>query len=194
MTLPLFPLPDVVLLPGLVLPLYVFEPRYRELLARVRQTGEPFGISRLLPSPHPETPFEERVARLGTLAHLRHVTDHEDGTASIEVVGGERFEVQQFDHAHGYLSATVQVLPLPQGDPHEIEVLSRRLIESLARLRNTDPLRVQADVPQDPLLLATYGLALLPLSGEQREAALRASTLAERFKYLSALLHERTLN
>ena len=45
---PLFPLPDLVLFPGLVLPLYVFEQRYRDLLADVRRSGEPFGIVRIL--------------------------------------------------------------------------------------------------------------------------------------------------
>ena len=45
---PLFPLPDLVLFPGLVLPLYVFEQRYRDLLADVRRSKEPFGIVRIL--------------------------------------------------------------------------------------------------------------------------------------------------
>lgn len=194
MSLPLFPLPGVVLLPGLVLPLYIFEPRYRELLARTRRTGEPFGILRLLPASEPGRPFESRVARIGTLAHLREVVDHEDGTASILVVGGERFEVARFDTAHSYLSADVRLRPLPEGDPEVVQALARKVLESALTAHGADAERLREGAPGDPLLLATYCAALLPLSGEQREEVLLAPSLAERFETLAAWAPSRTLN
>lgn len=47
--LPLFPLPDGVLLPYELLPLHIFEPRYREMIAHVLETGSPLAVGRLAP-------------------------------------------------------------------------------------------------------------------------------------------------
>lgn len=192
MLVPLFPLPHLVLFPGQVLPLYVFEPRYRELLARVQAQEEPFGIVRILQSREESPrPFQERVARVGTLAHLVRAETHEDGTSSILVVGGERFQVQAFDTAHAYLSA--EVTPWPLGprtlDSAELEAgaeeaVARRLLADLLRLRPADAAALRENAPRDPLLLASYAAALLPLSAEQREQALEAPTLLDRLDTL----------
>lgn len=199
-TTPLFPLPDLVLFPGLVLPLYVFEQRYRDLLADVRQSGEPFGIVRILEAAdtEPQKPFQERVSKVGTLAHLRSVTDHDDGTASIVVVGGERFRILEFDLARSYLSAEIQEDPLPVG-PGEQDMtaaLSRRLLDGLLAVRAPDAEAIREHAPQEPVLLASFAATLLPLSGDQREQALDAIDLLDRLETLISFLprDERALN
>lgn len=187
MHVPLFPLPKVVLLPGQVLPLYVFEPRYRELLARVQASGEPFGIVRIVQSREASLlPFHERVARVGTLAHLLRAEQHEDGTSSILVAGGERFRVQAFDLTHAYLSAEVAPWPLepdPLGPAAE-DACARRLLSDLLRLRPEDADAIREAAPENPLLLASFAAALLPLSAEQREEVLTAPTLLGRLETL----------
>ena len=199
-TTPLFPLPDLVLFPGLVLPLYVFEQRYRDLLADTRRSGEPFGIVRILEAADaaPGKPFHERVARVGTLAHLRNVTDHDDGTASIVVVGGERFRIQSFDTSRSYLSAVVQEDPLPGGPGQEdmTGALSRRLLDGLLRTRPQDAEAIREHAPHDPLLLASFAATLLPLNGDQREQALDTIDLMDRLETLISFLprDERALN
>jgi uncharacterized protein len=199
-TTPLFPLPDLVLFPGLVLPLYVFEQRYRDLLADVRTSGEPFGIVRILETADTEPPrsFHDRVAKVGTLAHLRSVTDHDDGTASIVVVGGERFRILDFDVSRSYLSATIQEDPLPVG-PNEQDMtaaLSRRLLDGLLGVRQEEAEAIREHAPQEPLLLASFAATLLPLSGDQREQALDAIDLLDRLETLISFLprDERALN
>ena len=182
--IPLFPLPDLVLFPGLVLPLYVFEQRYRDLLADTRRSGEPFGVVRILESADEEQtkPFHDRLARVGTLAHLRSVTDHDDGTASIVVVGGERFRILDFDTSHSYLSAAIQEDPLPEG-PNQQDMtaaLSRRLLDGLLSVRAADAGAIKEHAPQEPLLLASFAATLLPLSGDQREQALDTIDLLDR--------------
>ena len=197
---PLFPLPDLVLFPGLVLPLYVFEQRYRDLLADVRRSGEPFGIVRILEAADdaPARPLHDRVSRVGTLAHLRSVTDHDDGTASIVVVGGERFRVLDFDTNHSYLSASVQADPLPEGaDTQQMaDALSRRLLDGLLSVRLSDAEAIREHAPQEPLLLASFAATLLPLSGDQREQALDSVDLLDRLETLISFLprNERSLN
>ncbi|MBB5296689.1 peptidase S16 [Deinococcus metallilatus] len=191
MRVPLFPLPNVVLFPGQVLPLYVFEPRYRELLTRVQTSGEPFGIVRIVqPREVSPLPFHERVTRVGTLAHLRRSETHEDGTSSILVVGGERFRVQDFDLTHTYLGADVTVWPLapaPLDRPAE-EAVARRLVSDLMRLRPADADAIRESAPQDPLLIASFAAALLPLDAGQRERALEAPTLLGRLETLLGFL------
>ncbi len=197
---PLFPLPDLVLFPGVVLPLYVFEQRYRDLLARVRRSGEPFGIVRIVEAAEPERPrpLEERVARVGTLAHLRSVTDHGDGTASIVVVGGERFRILGFDTSTSYLSAQTELHPLPVGDEEGemASALARRLLGGLLSARAGDAAAIREHAPQEPLLLASFAATLLPLSPDQRERALDAPDLLERMETLIGFLprDERALN
>jgi Lon protease-like protein len=197
---PLFPLPDLVLFPGLVLPLYVFEQRYRDLLADVRQSKEPFGIVRILEAggEDPSKSFQDRIAKVGTLAHLRSVTDHDDGTASIVVVGGERFRILDFDISRSYLSAAIQEDPLPEG-PGEQDMtaaLSRRLLDGLLSARATDAEAIRDHAPQEPLLLASFAATLLPLSGDQREQALDTIDLLDRLETLISFLprNDRTLN
>lgn len=188
MLVPLFPLPNVVLFPGQVLPLYVFEPRYRALLAHVQASGEPFGIVRIVPAPEAAAalPLHQRVSAVGTLAHLMQAETHEDGTSSIQVVGGERFRIQDFDLTHAYLSASVAVWPLVPGplDPAAAEAHGRRLLADLMRLRPGDAQAIRQLAPSDPLLLASFAAALLPLSGEQREEALAAGSLLDRLETL----------
>ncbi len=187
MDLPLFPLPNVVLFPGQVLPLYVFEPRYRELLARVQATGEPFGIVRIVQSRESSPlPFHERVSRVGTLAHLNKATTHEDGTSSILVVGGERFRVRDFDLSHAYLGAEVTPWPLAPDSLGEAaeDAKARSLLADLLRLRPGDADAIRQAAPQDPLLVASFAAALLPLTPEQREEALAAPSLLGRLDTL----------
>ncbi|OLV17604.1 LON peptidase substrate-binding domain-containing protein [Deinococcus marmoris] len=189
MTVPLFPLHNLVLFPGVVLPLYVFEQRYRALLLDTQASGEPFGIVQIVEtSEEVSTPFHERISRVGTLAHLQQAETHEDGTSTIVVVGGERFTVQDFDFSKPYLSAEVALWPLEDALPGQQEMVqasARKLLSDLLRLRPTEADLIRANAPQDPMLLASFAASLLPsLSGQQREDALRAPGLLDRLDVL----------
>ncbi|WP_420595557.1 LON peptidase substrate-binding domain-containing protein [Deinococcus sp.] len=193
MQIPLFPLPNFVLFPGQVVPLYVFEQRYRILLARVQQSGEAFGMTQILtPSTEDPRPLEARLALIGTLAHLREVAPHEDGTSSIMVVGGERFEIQGLNTDEPYLSAEVAMRPMQEetGDTTATihTALGSRLLSDLLRLRPEASDAIREHAPTEPLLLASFASALLPLSGEERQLALEAPTLTERLEALIGAL------
>ncbi|ADV68035.1 LON peptidase substrate-binding domain-containing protein [Deinococcus maricopensis] len=198
MSVPLFPLPNLVLLPGLVVPLYIFEPRYRALLARVQASGEPFGIVRIeVPRDASDRPVTERIARVGTLAYVREVVTHEDGTSSITVVGGERFRTVGYDESHSYLSAAVEVWPLEASpEPGVVLALAERVRVGVLAARSAEAAQAQAVMPEDAVLLASYAAAVLPLSGAERQAVLEASSLVDRLSLLVASLppHVRTLN
>lgn len=189
MQLPLFPLPNLVLLPGMVVPLYIFEERYRELLARVRDTGEPFGILHLTP---PEEGLEgmARMARMGTLAHLVNSETHEDGTSSIVVVGGERFRVLEFDDArYSYLSAEVDLVPLEQTDPEDAVVRGADVFERFAQNFPPDiQMMLRENQPTNTVLQASFVAGNMKLEGFQMQRVLEARDLSERWRVLEGFL------
>ena len=80
----LFPL-GLVLLPTEQVPLHIFEPRYRELIAECLDAGEPFGLV---------FADDDGLRRIGTLASVVEVTDRfDDGRLNVVVEGGERFRI-----------------------------------------------------------------------------------------------------
>ena len=205
MELPLFPIGEVVLLPGMGLPIYVFEPRYRELLGRVRASGEPFGIPCVLPNETESdqadqsnaSVTESQIARVGSLAHLTQVSYNQDGTAEIMVVGGERYKILGVDdQKYPYSVAEAELDPLEPSNPTWVRGLAQEVIERfLVRFQDRFG-DVRADVPEDPVLKASFVAANLRLRGLQGQRILEARTLLERFEIISELMgvEQRTLN
>jgi Lon protease-like protein len=99
--LPLFPL-DVVLLPGVPLPLHIFEPRYKEMISECLAQEKPFGVVRAK---------EEGVAEIGCTAEIITVTKkYPDGRMDIVTQGRDRFEVMHMDQERSFLRAEVLYL------------------------------------------------------------------------------------
>ena len=84
--LPLFPLPDVVLFPQEVLPLHIFEPRYRMLLRTVMAEDRRFGVVRW-------DPRQQRMAEVGCCAEILHCQTQDDDRSNIVTLGQQRFRV-----------------------------------------------------------------------------------------------------
>ena len=106
MKIPLFPL-DLVLFPGVPLPLHIFEPRYREMTAECLAANTPFGIVRA----HPEG-----LAVIGCTARIVRVLQrYPDGRSDILIQGIDRFEIEQLidagEGARSFLQAEVDILP-----------------------------------------------------------------------------------
>ena len=101
--LPLFPLP-LVLLPGVPLPLHIFEPRYRRMLSDVRAGNQLFGVSYFDVS---QTELERPpVGHVGCAAEVVEVQPVPDGRSNILTVGVVRYRVESYaDRGDPYLSA-----------------------------------------------------------------------------------------
>jgi Lon protease-like protein len=98
MLLPLFPL-DLVLLPGVPLPLHIFEPRYKEMIKECLEKKSPFGIIRAK---------EEAFVNTGCTAEVMNVLKtYPDGRMNILVEGQKRFEVLQVNQERSFLQAEV---------------------------------------------------------------------------------------
>ncbi|SEJ21829.1 hypothetical protein SAMN04488058_10515 [Deinococcus reticulitermitis] len=196
MPIPLFPLPNLVLFPGQVLPLYIFEERYRALLREVQDREQPFGIVRIMQrSRESALPLHERVSPVGTLAHLVQAETHQDGTSSIVVVGGERFRVREFDLSLPFLSAEIDLWPLeqPASEAGEIELRAGQVLAGMLRSWPEQGEQLRAHAPAEPLALASYAAAVLGamtggLASDRCNEALLASTLLGRLERLLAAL------
>ncbi len=132
--LPLFPL-QLVLFPGEPVPLHIFEPRYRQLLADCLDGDARFGITSH-PSPGP--------GAVGCIAEIRGTQPLPDGRSNIVVVGVERFVVRALlDESRPYLVGTVeQFVDQPGSDPlpaelEELRGLATEYRETLSLLADT---------------------------------------------------------
>jgi Lon protease-like protein len=100
--LPLFPL-EVVLFPGTPLPLHIFEPRYKEMIAECRANQEPFGVVRVL---------EQGIAEIGCTAEVVTITkEYPDGRLDLIAEGRKRFEVLELNRERSFLRAEVLMIP-----------------------------------------------------------------------------------
>jgi Lon protease-like protein len=105
--LPLFPL-EVVLLPGVPLPLHIFEPRYKEMIGECLANHEPFGVVRAV---------EKGIAEVGCTAEIVTVTkEYSDGRLDLIAQGRQRFEVLQLNQERSFLRAEVLFVPDEPGD------------------------------------------------------------------------------
>ena len=100
--LPLFPL-ELVLLPGIPLPLHIFEPRYKEMIRECIASEAPFGVVRA---------FEEGIAEVGCTAEIISVTkEYPDGRMDLVCEGRKRFEVLEVNRDRSFLQADVLIVP-----------------------------------------------------------------------------------
>ena len=115
--LPLFPL-GLVLLPGEPVPLHIFEPRYREMVARCLREDKPFGIV---------FASEAGMSQVGTTAWIRRVvTRYEDGRLDIVVVGEARFRLAEVHRDEAFLTA--DVVPVEDEPPKAADAAVRQRV------------------------------------------------------------------
>ena len=162
--LPIFPLPNVVLLPGMVLPLNVFEPRYLDLVDHILPRGGHLGIPLLRPgyeADYDGRPAVEEVFGVGRLlSHLRLP----DGRRFIRVEGLGRVRlVRELPPRHRFRE--VEAEPLGEPEPHDLHTLAvlRAHIERLSALCPQDGEMIRSLLALPDARVLTYAVsALLP--------------------------------
>ena len=191
--LPLFPL-NTVLFPGMVLPLHVFEDRYKDMMQRCLSNAEPFGVV-LLKAGRPEGVLGD-IYDVGTLAEITQVKRLDGDRLNIVSVGSERFKLHETHRNNLYLTGIVEDFPLEGQDSAQSYQLSKKLMTSLANyLRRFKKLgKINLDIqsfPEDPASLAFLTAMLLPITNEEKQELLsiaEAVTLLQKERHL--LQHE----
>ena len=190
--LPLFPI-GLVLFPGVSMPLHLFEPRYRQLLADVQKADMRFGIVCTRPGV-PERALPVGIA--GCVAEVTEVESFDDGRSNIMIVGRERFALEGVaDDAAPYLMA--DVVPMP--DIAASGGLALSLIADDLRshfLRVVKAVNVLADnpaaalptLPDEPSQLAWSVASMIEMELVQRQRLLEERSPLLRVERMNALL------
>jgi uncharacterized protein len=195
--LPLFPLSHV-LMPGCPLPLRIFEPRYRRLLADVTDDDGPrrFGVPTLLAGAEVELGSEEsdpQLADVGTVAEILEVHPQPDGTIAVLTGGSSRFRIERLvDTDAPYLQAEVSYLDevageLPEALPAQTQALAveyRRLISELTgeSAERAEPYAT------DPILLSYQLATEAPLPQRDHQDLLEDETATARLLHVQRVL------
>jgi Lon protease-like protein len=179
--LPLFPL-DVVLLPGVPLPLHIFEPRYKEMITQCLDEKKTFGVVRSK---------DEGIAEIGCTAEILAVTKkHSDGRMDIVTEGRERFEVMQLNQERSFLRAEVLYLQDElETAPAEKISQALRLHGQILSLAGAQP---EASSEIDGSKLSFHLAGSLPLDPDFKQTLLGMKSEAERLEgvisYFEAIL------
>ena len=187
--LPLFPLP-LVLCPGVPLPLHIFEPRYREMLADCLAGDRRFGIV----FSSDEDADEPQRGSIGCIAVIQSSEALPDGRSNILVVGGERFAIARLvPGVRPYLLGEVVTYGDVDEPPEPLESLARQLREVFERVGRAaraladdrDPLPT---LPDDPGALSFTIASLIDLDPAGRQRLLASRSPLGRLRELDALL------
>ena len=178
--LPLFPL-ELVLFPGVPLPLHIFEPRYKEMVGECLRDRSEFGVVRQ---------SDAGVAKTGCTARILDVTKrYDDGRLDILTEGGRRFEVVAVDEQRAFLRGEVRFF---DDEPSEASTAAAqraiRLYLDLLALAD-----VEAENPPEPgpnlSFLITSGFPLeLDFKQELLESRSEAGRIGRIIEYYEELL------
>jgi Lon protease-like protein len=183
--LPIFPL-GTVLVPGLVLPLHIFEHRYRVLIEALMALPEgatrQFGVIALRNGTEAGDDTAPDLHAVGCTAELREVTPYADGRFDIVSVGETRFRLTGLDTEAGtpYHTGIVEFLPETDGEG-DVERLSARVTQLFADYRANLGVEVSA-LPDDPQVVSYLVAAAVVLHLSERQALLEQPTTADRLR------------
>ncbi len=121
MELPLFPL-NTVLFPGAMLPLHIFEERYKLMIASCIEERRPFGV--LLIREGWEAGETAEPFEIGTTAHIARVDELEEGKMDLVCLGGKRFRTVRLVSEDPYLTGEVEFLASTSTDDPKAKELS----------------------------------------------------------------------
>jgi uncharacterized protein len=186
--LPMFPL-GTVLFPHGVLPLHVFEPRYRELMQDVLADDERFGVV-LISRGHEVGGGDERT-EVGTMARIVQAEELEDGRWATIAVGTHRIRVEEWLPDDPYPRALVT--DLPDSDPGPAPEVPALLAEATTRVRRV--LAMQAElgettvrstfpVADDPATACWQLAVVAPLNAHDAQRILAVPACEERLAEL----------
>jgi len=181
--LPLFPLPDVVLFPQQLLPLHIFESRYRMLLQSVLETDKRFGIVRI-------NPDNGQMAEIGCCAEVLQHQTTEDGRSYIVSLGQQRFRVLNITRETPFRSAmvswmeddTIEDLGDLHGLSDSVGSALKDVFSLTAKLQNRE-VEVPEDIPDLPRELSFWiGAHLDNRAAAEQQALLELTDTRQRLE------------
>jgi Lon protease-like protein len=196
--LPLFPL-GAGLYPGMLMPLHIFEERYRQLVRDLLDGPEPrrFGVIAIRKGRETGIDGVYSLYEIGCTATLRRVERRDDGRFDIITVGTQRFRLRRLDETRPYLQGEVELLAEEVVDPvaaepavRAIQAAFRAYLDALTEWGGAK-VRIE-DLPDEPTLLSFIVAAAMVIDLPERQAMLAEPDTLRRLGRQRALLSRET--
>ncbi len=193
--LPLFPLNNVVLFPGMPLPLHIFEERYKDMIGDCVRRSEPFGV--LLIKEGSEVGEPASPHSVGSTARISQVQRLQEGRLNILTRGERRFELLATAQTSPHQVGLVRYIPDEEGivsattlaGVREQYIQLQRFLTAMSGGWNRE-----IPVPDDPIDLArasSSALAVsLPLPPDVRQDLLETRTAGQQLEKLLSLMRQ----
>ena len=191
---PVMPLPGAVLFPNALLPLYIFEPRYREMLEQALKRDRMFSVALIKPS-CPEWHAPEDFFHLATIGLIRACVGRGDGTSNLVLQGLHRVRFTSFEQETPFPVAKIDIVEA-SGDPTvETEALGEKVLELYRKLKRADrklPPKVDRYLAQlsDLEMLADLIASAFVDDPLRRQQMLEESSLNQRLRLLITFLQD----
>ncbi len=184
--IPLFPL-GTVLFPGLVLPLHVFEDRYRQLVRDLLAKPEPreFGVIAIRHGRETGIDGVSDLYEVGCTAEIRQVEELDDGRFALVAVGNQRFRLKGLDEPAPYLAADVDLLDDEVGDEAAaalaVKPVQKAFLDYLTALADQRHATFEVpELPDEPVLLSYLVAAAVVVDMQDKQRLLAAPDAARR--------------
>lgn len=192
-SLPLFPL-GTVLYPGLVLPLHIFEERYRQLVADLLDQPEPrqFGVIAIRQGRETGPDGVSALYEIGCTALVRRVERHPDGKFDLITVGTDRFRLRALGEPAPYLRGEVELLPEAEDTPEAlaaVPAVRKAFGAYLEFLSERGGAQISiSELPEEPVLLSYLVAATMVVDMPVKQRLLEEPDAGHRLAAERALL------
>jgi hypothetical protein len=190
--IPLFPLPDVVLFPQVALPLHIFEPRYRKMVADALEGDRVIGMTLLRAGWEHDYYGRPPVYDRGCAGRIDQHEALPDGRSHIVLRGLGRFRIVEEHAGEPYRLATVEALPEAAGETAEVEAARKAVMAAIGRAADGPlVLVIKPEIPDDMFVNALC--QSLALGAVERQSLLECDSVLDRYRRLLAILEFRQL-
>ena len=181
-----------MLFPQVALPLHVFEPRYRKMVADALGGHRTIGMTLLRPGWQRDYEGRPPVYEVGCAGRIEQHEALPDGRFNIVLRGLVRFRIREEHAGEPYRLASVEALADAAGDPQAIESARRAVMAAIGRAADGPPvLVIKPDLPADVFVNALS--QALPLSAVERQSLLECAGILGRYRRLLEILEFRRL-
>lgn len=179
--LPLFPL-NTVLFPGMVLPLHIFEARYKTMINHCLEEEQPFGV--VLIHEGNEVGGGAVPYHVGTTAIIAGVSRLAEGRLNIATIGSQRFRLREIHPEQPYLVGNAEPWPLAGEDSDRARALvgpvRSLFLQYLELLQEAQGDKISVEeISDEPRALGLLAAIALQLPLPQKQSLLEQSTVAE---------------
>jgi Lon protease-like protein len=196
--IPVMPLPGALLFPHALLPLYIFEPRYRDMLEHALSHHRMFSVALLKPQ-RTQWQSPDDFFHIAGVGLIRACVDRGDGTSNLILQGLERVRFTGFEQETPFPIATIDPLESESLSSVETEALAAKVLELYSKFKG-DGRQLPAKVDRylsdlgDPEMLADLVASTFVTDALRRQRVLEELSVNQRLRLLIQYLGDESGN